>query len=111
MLVHGGWQLVYQSACCPSLLGYTRCHSSCAPPPMQAFACFSSALAVAPQHAGTLIAAAALYKSCGLLPEAVSSLEAARKQRPDDAGAGQALAVVLTDLGALHTPLSERSPL
>ena len=46
------------------------------------------------------MAAAALYKSCGLLPEAVHSLEAALEERPADAAVSQALAVVLTDLGA-----------
>lgn len=67
----------------------------------QAFACFSNALALEPRHGDTLMAAGALYKSCGLLPEALQSLEAALEARPKDAAFKQALAVVLTDLGEL----------
>ena len=53
-----------------------------------------------PRNPDTLVAAASLYKSCGLLPEATRSLERALEERPDDAVIKQALAVVLTDLGA-----------
>ena len=67
--------------------------------PVQAFACFSNALALEPRHADTLMAAGALYKSCGLLPEALQSLEAALEAKPKDPAVKQALAVVLTDLG------------
>ncbi len=66
---------------------------------VQAFACFSNALALEPRHADTLMAAGALYKSCGLLPEALQSLEAALEAKPKDPAVKQALAVVLTDLG------------
>ena len=75
-------------------------HALPPPAPAQAFACFSQALAERPRHVDTLVAAAALYKSCGLLPEAVHSLELALEERPADAPVSQALAVVLTDLGA-----------
>ena len=68
---------------------------------VQAFACFSNALALEPRHADTLMAAGALYKSCGLLPEALQSLEAALEAKPKDLAVKQALAVVLTDLGEL----------
>ncbi len=75
----------------------------CEPPPnsdsSQAFACFSNALSIDPRNPDTLLAAASLYKSCGLLPEAARSLELALEERPDDAVIRQALAVVLTDLG------------
>jgi hypothetical protein len=67
---------------------------------LQAFACFSNALSMDPRNPDTLVAAAALYKSCGLLPEATRSLELALEERHDDAVIRQALAVVLTDLGA-----------
>lgn len=46
------------------------------------------------------MAAGALYKSCGLLPEALQSLESALAARPRDQAFKQAVAVVLTDLGA-----------
>ena len=72
---------------------------------MQAFACFSNALALQPQHADTLMAAGALYKSCGLLPEALQSLEAALEVKPKDQAIKQALAVVLTDLGGSQESL------
>jgi protein O-GlcNAc transferase len=71
---------------------------------LQAFACFSNALALDPAHADTLMAAGALYKSCGLLPEALNSLEAALAARPKDLSFRLALAVVLTDLGELWYP-------
>ena len=45
------------------------------------------------------MAAGALYKSCGLLPEALQSLEAAVKAQPKEPSYKQAMAVVLTDLG------------
>ena len=45
------------------------------------------------------MAAGALYKSCGLLPEALQSLEAAIKAQPKEPAYKQAIAVVLTDLG------------
>ncbi|CAK0734281.1 hypothetical protein CVIRNUC_000409 [Coccomyxa viridis] len=64
-----------------------------------AFACFSNALALEANHAETLMAAGALYKSCGLLPEALQSLEAAVKAQPKEPSYKQAMAVVLTDLG------------
>ncbi|BDA40757.1 probable UDP-N-acetylglucosamine-peptide N-acetylglucosam [Coccomyxa sp. Obi] len=64
-----------------------------------AFACFSNALSIDPRNPDTLLAAASLYKSCGLLPEAARSLELALEERPDDTVIRQALAVVLTDLG------------
>ena len=79
--------------------------SLCVPPqthqwaPLQAFACFSNALALESSHAETLMAAGALYKSCGLLPEALQSLEAAVKAQPKEPSYKQAIAVVLTDLG------------
>ena len=47
------------------------------------------------------MAAGALYKSCGLLPEALQSLEAAVKAQPKEPSYKQAIAVVLTDLGEL----------
>ncbi len=72
---------------------------------LQAFACFSNALALDPAHADTLMAAGALYMSCGLLPEALKSLEAALATRPNDPAFRQALAVVLTDLGELCYPI------
>lgn len=67
---------------------------------LQAFACFSNALSMDPRNPDTLLAAAALYKSCGLLPEASRSLELALQERPDDSEIKQTLAMVLTDLGA-----------
>lgn len=68
-------------------------------PYLQAFACFSNALALMPRHRDTLVAAAALYKSCGLLPEAERSLEMALEENAHDDVIKQALAVVYTDLG------------
>lgn len=52
-----------------------------------------------PRHRDTLVAVAALYKSCGLLPEAERSLEMALQEHPHDESIKQALAVVYTDLG------------
>ena len=65
----------------------------------QAFACFASALNLAPDHAETLIACGTLYKNCGLLVEAVESYKLALKGTPDDMALREALAVALTDLG------------
>lgn len=73
---------------------------------MQAFACFASALNLAPEHAETLIACGTLYKNCGLLVEAVESYKLALKGTPDDMALREALAVALTDLGErrVHNP-------
>lgn len=68
----------------------------------QAYMSLTAALAAEPGHAGALAELGALYRGCGLLPEAVATLRAAAAARPGDPPTQQALAVVLTDLGALR---------
>ena len=63
-----------------------------------------------PRNPDTLLAAASLYKSCGLLPEAARSLELALEERPGDAVIRQALGVVLTDLGMPASSILPFSP-
>ena len=67
----------------------------------QAYMSLTAALAAEPRHAGALTELGALYRGCGLLPEAVATLRAAAAARPGDAAMQHALAVVLTDLGVL----------
>lgn len=67
----------------------------------QAYASLMAALAAEPAHAGALVELGALYRGCGLLPEAAAALRAAAAARPRDGAVAHALAVVLTDLGAL----------
>ena len=68
----------------------------------QAYMSLTAALAAEPGHAGALAELGALYRGCGLLPEAVATLRAAAAARPGDPPTQHALAVVLTDLGALR---------
>lgn len=62
----------------------------------------TAALAAEPGHAGALAELGALYRGCGLLPEAVATLRAAAAARPGDPLTQHELAVVLTDLGTLR---------
>lgn len=67
--------------------------------PPQAFACFASALNLEPHHPETLSACGTLYKSCGLLVEAVESYKLALCVTPSDGALRESLAIALTDLG------------
>ena len=76
--------------------------------PPQAFACFASALNLEPHHPETLSACGTLYKSCGLLVEAVESYKLALSVTPSDGALRESLAIALTDLGTGSTPLGSR---
>jgi hypothetical protein len=63
---------------------HTHTPSRALPPAPQAFACYMSALTTDAAHVEPLKAVAALYKSRGMLPEALAAYERAREAAPED---------------------------